>query len=57
MQRQERQLVGAQFNVEQAIMGIQDHMERACLYQTLADVYACMVVRPTHSPSDQPLNL
>ncbi len=32
-------------------------MERACLYQTLADAYARMVVRPTHSPSDRPLNL
>jgi len=51
-QRQEQQLVGAQFDVEQAIAGIQDRMERACLYQTLADAYARMVVRPTHSPSD-----
>ncbi len=32
-------------------------MERACLYQTLADVYARMVIRPTHSPSNRPLNL
>ncbi len=55
--RQERTLVGAQFEVEQAIAGIQDRMERACLYQTLADAYARMVVRPTHSPSDCPLNL
>ncbi len=38
-------------------MGIQERMERACLYQTLADAYARMVVRPTHSPSDHPLNL
>jgi len=57
VRRQERHLVGAQFNVEQAIARIQDCMERACLYQTLADAYARMVVRPTHSPSDRPLNL
>ncbi len=57
VRKQERQLVGAQFDVEQAIAGIQDHMERACLYQTLADAYARMVVHPTHSPSDRPLNL
>ncbi len=55
--REERRLVGAQFEVEQAIAGIQDCMERACLYQTLADVYARMVVRPTHSLSDQLFNL
>ncbi len=55
--RQERALVRAQFEVEQAIEGIQDWMERACLYQTLADAYARMVVSPTHSPSDCPLNL
>ncbi len=55
--RQERKLVGAQFTVEQTIDSIQEHMERACLYQTLADAYARMVVRPTHSPSDRPLNL
>ncbi len=57
IRQQERRLVGAQFEVEQAISGIQDCMERACLYQTLADAYACMVVKPTHSPSDHPLNL
>ncbi len=57
VRRQERALVSAQFDVEQTIVGIQDRMERACLYQTLADAYARMVVRPTHSPSDQPLNL
>src|SRR6266581_1903262 len=57
VRRQERTLVSAQFDVEQAISGIQDRMERACLYQTLADAYAQMVVRPTHSPSDRPLNL
>ena len=49
--------MGAQFEVEQAIGGIQERMERACLYQTLADVYTRMVIRPTHSPSDCPLNL
>jgi len=50
--RQERRLVGAQFDVEQAIDSIRDHMERACLYQTLADMYTQMVIRPTHSLSD-----
>ncbi len=57
VRRQERQLVGAQFDVEQAITSIQDRMERVCLYQTLSDVYAHMVVRPTHSLSNRPLNL
>ena len=57
IRRQERQLVGAQFSVEQTIDAIRDCMERACLYQTLADAYARMVVRPTSSPSDRPLNL
>jgi len=57
VRRQERALVGVQFDIEQAITGIQDCMERACLYQTLADAYAHMVVKPTHSPSDHPLNL
>ena len=57
VRRQERRLVGAQFDVEQAITSIQDQMERVCLYQTLADTYARMVVRPSHSPSDRPLNL
>ncbi len=55
--RQERALVGAQFKIEQAIEGIQERMERVCLYQTLADAYARMVIRPTHAPSDHPLNL
>ena len=32
-------------------------MERACLYQTLADAYARMVVRPSPSLSDRPLGL
>ncbi len=57
IRRQERQLVGAQFSVEQTIDGIRDCMERACLYQTLADAYARMVIRPTSSPSDRPLGL
>ncbi len=57
VQRQERGLVGAQFDVEQTIDAIRDCMERACLYQTLTDAYARMVVRPTPSPSDQPLGL
>ncbi len=52
LRRQERQLVGAQFTVEQTIDSIQDCMERAGLYQTLADAYTRMVIRPTHSPSD-----
>ena len=57
IRRQERQLVGAQFNVEQTIDAIRDCMERACLYQTLANAYARMVVRPSPSPSDHPLGL
>ena len=57
IQRQERRLVGAQFDVEQTIDAIRDHMERARLYQTLADAYARMVVRPSPSPSDRPLGL
>ena len=57
IRRQERQLVGAQFDVEQTIDAIRDRMERACLYQTLADAYARMVVRPSPSPSDRPLGL
>ncbi len=57
IRRQERGLVGAQFDMEQTIDTIRDCMERACLYQTLADAYARMVVRPTPSPSDQPLGL
>ena len=57
VRRQERQLVGAQFDIEQTIDAIRDRMERACLYQTLADAYARMVVRPTPSPSDRPLGL
>ena len=57
VRQQERRLVGAQFDVEQTIDGIRDRMERARLYQTLADAYARMVVRPTHSPSDRPLGL
>ncbi len=57
LRQQERRLVGAQFDVEQTIDAIQERMERACLYQTLADAHARMVIRPTHSPSDRPLNL
>ncbi len=45
---QEWRLVGAQFDVKQTIDGIQERMERACLYQTLADAYAQMVIRLTH---------
>ncbi len=57
IRRQERRLVGAQFDVEQTINTIRDCMEQVCLYQTLADTYARMVVRPTASPSDRPLGL
>ncbi len=57
IRKQERHLVGAQFSVEQTIDAIQDRMERACLYQTLSDAYARMVVRPSPSPSDRPLGL
>ncbi len=57
IRRQEQQLVGAQFDVEQTIASIQERMERAGLYQMLADAYARMVVRPTCSPSNRPLNL
>jgi len=57
VRRQERRLVGAQFDVEQTIDTIRDCMERVHLYQTLADAYARMVVRPTASPSDRPLGL
>jgi len=32
-------------------------MERAGLYQTLADTYAAMLTGPTHSPSNRPLKL
>ncbi len=57
VRRQERRLVGAQFSVEQTIDDIRDRMERVCLYQTLADAYARVVVRPSPSPSDRPLGL
>ena len=57
IRKQERQLVGAQFSVEQTIDAIRDRMERACLYQTLADAYARMVIRPSPSPSNRPLGL
>ena len=57
IRRQERQLVGAQFTIKQTIDAIRDRMERACLYQTLADAYARMVIRPSPSPSDRPLGL
>ncbi len=54
---QETQLRGMRFDVEQAIGGIQDRMERAGLYQTLANAYTSMLSGPTHSPSDTPLGL
>src|SRR6266702_2765671 len=52
---QETRLQGTWFNVEQTIGAIQDRMERAGLYQTLANAYASMIMGPTHSPSDAPL--
>ncbi len=54
---QETRLQGTWFNVEQTIGAIQDRMERAGLYQTLANAYASMIMGPTHSPSDAPLRL
>ncbi len=57
LSQQETRLRGMQFNVEQMIGAIQDWMERASLYQTLADTYAAMIMGLTHLPSDQPLGL
>jgi len=57
LHQQETRLRGAQSDVEQTIGMIQDRMERAGLYQTLADAYAAMLTGPTHSPSDRPLEL
>ncbi len=57
LRQQETRLRGARFDVEQAIGAIQDRMERAGLYQTLADAYARMITGPTRSPSDAPLGL
>ncbi len=57
LRAQETRLRGARFDVEQTIGAIQDRMERAGLYQTLADAYARMITGPTHSPSDAPLGL
>ncbi len=57
LHQQEMRLRGARFNVEQAIGAVQDWMERAGLYQTLANAYASMLTGPTHSPSDRPLRL
>ena len=57
LRQQETQLWGVRFDVEQAIGAIQDRMERAGLYQTLADAYARMISGPTRSPSDAPLGL
>ncbi len=54
---QETRLRGTWFDVEQTIRAIQDRMERAGLYQTLANAYASMITGPTHSPSDVPLGL
>ncbi len=52
LSQQEMRLRGTQFDVEQTIGAIQDWMERAGLYQTLADAYAAMIMGPMHSPSD-----
>ncbi len=57
LRQQETRLRGARFDVEQTIGAIQDRMERAGLYQTLADAYARMITGPTRSPSDVPLRL
>src|SRR6266702_3857710 len=57
LRMQETRLRGARFDVEQTIGAIQDRMERAGLYQTLADAYACMITGPTRSPLDAPLGL
>ncbi len=54
---QETRLQGTRFDVEQAIGAVQDWMERAGLYQTLANAYACMITGPTCSLSDTPLRL
>ncbi len=57
LRTQETRLRGVRFDVEQMIGAIQDRMERAGLYQTLADAYARMITGPTRSPSDAPLGL
>ena len=57
LRTQETRLRGARFDVEQTIRAIQDRMERAGLYQTLADAYARMITGPTRSPLDAPLGL
>ncbi len=57
LRQQETRLRGARFDVEQTIASIQDRMERAGLYQTLADAYARMITGPTTSPSDAPFRL
>ncbi len=57
LRQQETRLRGVRFDVEQTIGAIQDWMERAGLYQTLANAYASMIMGPTHSPSDAPLGL
>ncbi len=57
LRQQETQLRGTWFDVEQTIGSIQDRMERAGLYQTLANAYASMITGPTCSPSDVPLGL
>src|SRR6266702_1226139 len=54
---QEMRLRGTQFDVEQVIRAVQDRMEQAGLYRTLADAYASMLSGPMHSPSDTPLGL
>ncbi len=57
LRAQETRLRGARFDIEQTIGAIQDRMERAGLYQTLADAYAHMITGLTRSPSDAPLGL
>ncbi len=57
LRQQETRLRGARFDVEQTIGAIQDRMERAGLYQTLANAYARMITGLTTSLSDAPFGL
>ncbi len=57
LRQQETCLQGTCFDVEQTIGAIQDQMERAGLYQTLADTYASMITGLTCARSDTPLGL
>ncbi len=57
LRQQETRLRGVRFDVEQTIGAIQDQMERAGLYQTLANTYTSMIMGPMRSPLDMPLGL